>query len=388
MSCSGISLLAAEGNKNSEGHIIYEVAKDYLEAFGSKATINACTQWTKQGDVVKWLDSLVRSDDSPPNKLDDGLSMDVEEDVLPHAEVSHLATRYVVLALPAPSQAHLYENRTRRGRKRKCVDLVPKHQGDGSSIDEKEKLAQEDSVKEFPRKLRSSLLHQKQDSGRLDATNLLPPKAAAASEPTTVKFKIDLPSIEPTGIQALEPKPHHPASFQVGEKIEILCQDSGMRGCWFVCKILKVSENSFKVQYNDMDNVEESGKLEEWVRSSRLADPGKLSLRHSGRPIIRPCPPEEPSRQFFEVGAAVEAWWNNGWWESFVLTGVSLSSNNNSYHVFLPGECKFLNLYCKHLRVARDWINNTWVAVEPQPDILSVIRPCLEQRADVSKFLM
>lgn len=69
MSCSGISLLAAEGNKNSEGHTIYEVAKDYLEAFGSKGTINAYTQWTKQEDVVKWLDSLVRSNDSPPNKL-------------------------------------------------------------------------------------------------------------------------------------------------------------------------------------------------------------------------------------------------------------------------------------------------------------------------------
>ncbi|KAK1395465.1 hypothetical protein POM88_014521 [Heracleum sosnowskyi] len=121
-----------------------------------------------------------------------------------------------------------------------------------------------------------------------------------------------------------------------------------------------------------MDNVEGPGKLEEWVSASRLANPDKLSLRHLGRPMIRPCPPEEPSRQYFEVGAAVEAWWNNCWWESFVLTGVSLSSNNDTYRVFLPGECTFENLHCKYLRVAKDWIDNTWVAVKPQPDILSV----------------
>lgn len=35
-----------------------------------------------------------------------------------------------------------------------------------------------------------------------------------------------------------------------------------MRGCWFVCKIVKVLKNKFEVQYNDMDNVEGSGKLE------------------------------------------------------------------------------------------------------------------------------
>lgn len=46
------------------------------------------------------------------------------------------------------------------------------------------------------------------------------------------------------------------------------------------------------------------------------------------------------------------------------------------------GKCKFLKLHCKDLRVAKDWIGNTWVAVNPQPDILSVIQLCLEQRKE------
>lgn len=68
----------------------------------------------------------------------------------------------------------------------------------------------------------------------------------------------------------------------------------------------------------------------------RLAPPGELSLRHTGRLTIRPCPPEEEAPTTFEVGAAVDAWWKNGWWEGFVITVESLSSSD-SYHVFLPG---------------------------------------------------
>nr|XP_017226740.1 PREDICTED: titin homolog isoform X2 [Daucus carota subsp. sativus] len=63
-------------------------------------------------------------------------------------------------------------------------DLVPKNKRHGSSIDEEEKPAQRYPIKSFPKKLRSSLVHQKQDTGRSNAINLVPPKEAAASEPT------------------------------------------------------------------------------------------------------------------------------------------------------------------------------------------------------------
>ena len=50
--------------------------------------------------------------------------------------------------------------------------------------------------------------------------------------------------------------------FKVEEKIELLCQDSGIRGCWFRCTVLQVSRKQIKVQYNDVQDEEGSGNLE------------------------------------------------------------------------------------------------------------------------------
>lgn len=47
------------------------------------------------------------------------------------------------------------------------------------------------------------------------------------------------------------------------KNIELLCQDSGFRGCWFRCKILETSEeNRIKVQYYDVQDSDKTGKLE------------------------------------------------------------------------------------------------------------------------------
>lgn len=51
-------------------------------------------------------------------------------------------------------------------------------------------------------------------------------------------------------------------SYKVDEKIELLCQDSGIRGCWFRCTILQVTRKHLKVQYDDLQYEEGSGKLE------------------------------------------------------------------------------------------------------------------------------
>lgn len=48
----------------------------------------------------------------------------------------------------------------------------------------------------------------------------------------------------------------------VDENIELLSQDSGMRGCWLRCKILRSSTTHLKVQYYDMTDVVKNGKLE------------------------------------------------------------------------------------------------------------------------------
>ena len=46
-----------------------------------------------------------------------------------------------------------------------------------------------------------------------------------------------------------------------GKKIESLCQDSEVWGCWFKCKILQASQKRLKVQYADVEDVED---LEIW----------------------------------------------------------------------------------------------------------------------------
>lgn len=175
---------------------------------------------------------------------------------------------------------------------------------------------------------------------------------------------------EPSRAQVLEPPREH-AAFQVADNIELLSKDDDMHDCWYRCKILEIYKNCWKVQFYDRKN-EGSGNVEEFIRAPRLAPPDNLSMRHSGRLNVRPCPPEEEPPSIFEVGAAVDAWRGDNWCEGFVFTGVSLSSNDK-YHVFLPGPGKFLILHQRDLRASRDWVDDTWDPIKSHPDILSFL---------------
>ncbi|XWS15456.1 hypothetical protein CRYUN_Cryun34aG0002500 [Craigia yunnanensis] len=163
-------------------------------------------------------------------------------------------------------------------------------------------------------------------------------------------------------------------SFKVDEKIELLCQDSGIRGCWFRCKVLKASQKHLKVQYDDVQDVDGSGNLEEWVPNSRVAAPDKLGMRCPGRPTIRPCPPKNTTTDCkFEIGAPTDVWWSDGWWEG-VTTGVGICRDDD-LQVYLPGEDKFLTVMRKNTRTSKDWVDNRWVDINGRPDILSYLSP-------------
>ncbi|XVF75190.1 hypothetical protein PTKIN_Ptkin13bG0167500 [Pterospermum kingtungense] len=127
-----------------------------------------------------------------------------------------------------------------------------------------------------------------------------------------------------------------PLSFKVDEEVELLCQDSGIRGCWFRCKVVKASQKHLKVKYADVQDVDGSGNLEEWVPNSRIAAPDKLGMRCPGRLTIRPCPPKDITTDcIFEIGAPIDVWWSDGWWEG-VTTGVGICADDD-LQVYLPG---------------------------------------------------
>ncbi|WCJ33062.1 hypothetical protein M5689_014446 [Euphorbia peplus] len=166
--------------------------------------------------------------------------------------------------------------------------------------------------------------------------------------------------------------------FKVDDKIELLCQDSGVRGCWFRCTVLQVSHRRMKVQYEDLQDEDEYGNLEEYIPAFKLAMPDKLGMRYPGRSTIRPSPlVNEQTEVTFEVGSAVDAWWSDGWWEGVVI-GFS-SSSHDILQVYFPGECFFLSMQKTDVRTSREWIGNQWVDVKAKPDVLSAIAIAISQ---------
>ncbi|KAK1404975.1 Agenet-like domain-containing protein [Heracleum sosnowskyi] len=148
------------------------------------------------------------------------------------------------------------------------------------------------------------------------------------------------------------------------------------------CTILEVSQKKIQVRYDDLKDEDGSGNLEEWIPAFRRAEPDKLGTRHEGRPIIRPAPSHIESHLALVAGAAVDAWWSDGWWEG-VLIGIS-NPEDGILQVFVPSENLFLNVHGKNLRASRDWVGNEWVDVEANGNIVSAISAAIISDAKLS----
>jgi Agenet domain len=57
--------------------------------------------------------------------------------------------------------------------------------------------------------------------------------------------------------------------YTEGQKIEVLCQDSGIRGCWFRCTVLELCHKLIKVQYDDVVSPDDGKQLEVCVQSAQ-----------------------------------------------------------------------------------------------------------------------
>ncbi|KAL8469735.1 hypothetical protein ACS0TY_032542 [Phlomoides rotata] len=159
--------------------------------------------------------------------------------------------------------------------------------------------------------------------------------------------------------------------FSLDEKVEFLCQDSGMRGCWFRCTVLEISRRQMKILYNDVMNEETHTNLEEWIPSYRVAKADKLGMRRAGRPTVRPAYPFSETNLTFRVGDPTDAWWSDGWWEGVVSDASD--AENGVYQIYIPGENLYLSAEVKNLRASRDWVGDRWVDMKPHPNIVGII---------------
>ncbi|XP_044473886.1 uncharacterized protein LOC123202161 isoform X2 [Mangifera indica] len=190
-------------------------------------------------------------------------------------------------------------------------------------------------------------------------------------EPSCKNLKYGLSGLRLVSLKQIECQPWSSPVYKVDEKIELLCQDSSIRGCWFRCVVLQVSRKHIKVQYDDLLDDDGYGNLEEWVPVYKVALPDKLGMRCSDRPTIRPSPSNDLAALSLDIGAAVDAWWSDGWWEG-VVTGFD-SGSDDYLQVYLPGESFFLNMHKKDIRISKDWVGNQWVDIGAKPDVLSAI---------------
>ncbi|XP_030517644.1 uncharacterized protein LOC115731121 isoform X1 [Rhodamnia argentea] len=208
-------------------------------------------------------------------------------------------------------------------------------------------------------------------------------------EPANKKLNDGLLAWRLLSLKHVNSQPRFSPRFKVGEKIELLCQDSGIRGCWFRCTILQVTRKKLKVCYDDLKDDNGSAHLEEWIPAVKYAAPDKLGMRVSSRLTIRPIPSSvDQSKPPLDVGVAVDAWWSDGWWEGVVI-GVNDSEDDN-LKIYFPGENLFMSMQMKDLRISRDWVGDRWIDIKAKPDILSAMTSAvaLDSKHSVSSTMI
>ncbi|XP_040383186.1 uncharacterized protein LOC102702211 isoform X2 [Oryza brachyantha] len=196
-----------------------------------------------------------------------------------------------------------------------------------------------------------------------------------------------LPSAE-FGSDSLKNGLEHKTQNQLypGSHAEVLSQDSGIRGCWFRCLVLKMRGDKIKVRYEDLQDADETGHLEEWVLLTRIAKPDQLGIRISGRPMVRPYHVQHSKGPCsFDVGTVVDAWWNNGWWEGIVLQ----QGNDRRLQVYFPGEKRIADFCEDDLRNSLEWAGGKWNSLGERKDIIHLLpRTAVDEKgSSISKLV-
>ncbi|XVE91411.1 hypothetical protein REPUB_Repub01dG0007200 [Reevesia pubescens] len=179
-----------------------------------------------------------------------------------------------------------------------------------------------------------------------------------------------------------EAKQYSSQLLKVGSQVEVLAQDSGIRGCWFRARIIKKHKDKVKVQYQDIQDADdEANKLEEWILASRVAVPDQAGIRICGRTTIRPSSQyPKGSASCIHVGSVVDVWWHDGWWEGIIFE----KDSEDKFHVYFPGEKRESVFDSGDLRQSQEWLGNRWINIKERHDLVSSILQ--HRKQDAGKF--
>ncbi|KAK1386934.1 BAH domain-containing protein [Heracleum sosnowskyi] len=220
-----------------------------------------------------------------------------------------------------------------------------------------------------------------------DATRMVPKLKGSSTDdiggPQLSMLKESVPAVSLATKEVVMQKSQ---ALTTGDQIEVLCQDSGIRGCWFRALIIKKKLEKVKVKYLDIkDAADENSNLEEWILASRVAVPDEWGLRISGRTTVRPAPvlikngdDNGGDALIVKDGSVVDVWRHDGWWEGIVIQKES----EDNINVYFPAE-KCDSVFCqKDLRPSQEWLGTGWKQMEDRQDLLTKILSKLNKKLE------
>ncbi|KAG6555755.1 hypothetical protein Mapa_002995 [Marchantia paleacea] len=154
---------------------------------------------------------------------------------------------------------------------------------------------------------------------------------------------------------------HLHSLYNIGDHVEVLSQDSGVRGCWFRANVVGLAHRRIKVRYTDLLDESNEATVEEWKSTTEVANPFRPNFRARGRPTIRPCREESEIRShklLMDTGVLVDAWISDGWWE-----GMMEDIGGGYVNVYFPEERYRARVRESDLRPSWEWMNGRWSSV-------------------------
>ncbi|XP_019706405.1 uncharacterized protein [Elaeis guineensis] len=139
----------------------------------------------------------------------------------------------------------------------------------------------------------------------------------------------------------------------LGEKVEVLYSDEGLKGSWHVGVVINCGEFSRLVEYTDLLSEDQHSKLVEWIPVSPAVEGLHRTTPKDYRGQIRPLPPHCDIRQSeLRYGLCVDALVDDAWWEGVVFDRKDGSTERL---VFFPDQGDQHMISIDQLRPTQMW---------------------------------